>query len=333
MLVSPGMRITRLSLLHSLLAFALYTCSTGLASASEVVVLKSSHVAYYTQAVAGFRAQLPADVHIREYTLPESTTESREIGQSIRAGHPDLVYTVGLKAALLAKDEIPDIRVVFSHVLNPEQYGLPTGNMTGILMKIPLGQQLQAIKSLAPQARRIGVLYAGQQPPPAIQAAAQQGKPLGLRLIAMDVTASGTLAEALKTLLPQIDVLWLLPDHTVITEESVSLLLRATVDSRVPMFGFSKTLVQRGGLGALIIDPVEAGRQAGGTAMSLLGHSSTAGKGLVSPEHPRLVLNLSTAEYLGLTPAPEVIRMASQLFGGSGPFALQHDHKDMAPVP
>ena len=331
--------LSPIRLLHSLARMALfiwfgYGASATLAfdvQAAEIVVLKSSDVGYYSQAVQGFRHALPAHAHIVEYTLTEGVTDAREVGQSIRAGHPDLVLAVGLKAALTAKVEIPDLPVVFCLVLNPELHGLPAGNMTGILMKVPPSQQLESIKSVAPRARRIGVLYDEHQQAATISAAKHQAKLLGLQLIVSAVTKREEVPGALIALLPQIDLLWVLPDQTVITEESLPFLLESTFDAKIPLFGFSLTLVQRGALGALVIEPLDAGTQAGQLAAAILRDPANGGMRVIQPDRLKLVLNLNTAEYLGLTLAPDIVRMASRLYGGPGAFALQGNNKNFVP--
>lgn len=301
------------------------------AHAAEIVVLKSSDAGYYTQAVHGFRQTLSTHAHLVEYTLRDGVTAAREVGQSIRAAHPDLVLAVGLNAALTAKLEIPDLPVVFCLVLNPESHGLPAGNMTGVLMKIPHQQQLESIKNVAPRARRIGLLVGAAHNVGAITTATQQAKSLGLHLITSTVSNREQAPQALKTLLPQIDLLWLLPDPMVITEDLLSVLLASTFDAKIPLFGFSTTLVQRGALGALVIDPLDAGKQAGRLAAALLRAPSTTVTQLVQPDRTHLALNLNTADYLGLRPPPEIIHTASHLFGGSGVFAAEPDRN--APIP
>lgn len=299
--------------------------------AAEIVVLKSSDAGYYTQAVQGFRRALSAQAHMVEYTLREGGTDAREVGQSIRAGHPDLVLAVGLNAALAAKLEIPDLPVVFCLVLNPELHGLPAGNMAGVSMKIPHQQQLESIKRIAPGARRIGLLIGAAHNVGAITTATQQAKSLGLHLITATVSNREKVPEALKRLLPQIDLLWLLPDQMVITEELLPFLLESTFDAKIPLFGFSSTLVRRGALGALVIDPLDAGQQAGRLATTLLHTPSNTVTRLVQPDRTHLALNLNTADYLGLRPPPDIIQMASHLFGGPGAFAAEPDRKE--PIP
>jgi len=323
--------LPRLRLPLSLIALNLLALLASFGYAADIVVLKSSDVAYYSQAVQGFRTILSADIRIIEHTLSSSATNAREIGQSIRAEHPNLVLAVGLKAALTAKLEIPDIPVIFCQVLNPELHGLPTPNMTGVLMKVPPRKQLEVIKTLAPRARRIGVLFDSTHNASLIAAAIEQARDSGLQLITTSVSAKDKVGGALYALLPQVDLLWVIPDQTVVTEEFLPLVLDATFDARIPLFVFSSTLVQRGALGALVVDPAEAGQQAGRVATTLLRDPSSVRGKLIDPEHPKLVLNLNAAEHAGLAPTSEIVRSAALIYGGPGPFASDRPHVNPAP--
>ena len=249
----------------------------------------------------------------------------------IRAEHPDLVLTVGLKATLMAKAEIPDIPVLFCLVLNPESHGLPASNMTGISVKVPLAAQLDQIKRLTPQIRRIGLLHGAHQDASTIQTAKQHAKSLGIQLIAAGIEGPAQLPDALRALLSQAELLLLLPDQAVVTEESIPLLLNSTLDAKVPVFGFSSTLVQRGALGALVVEPQDIGEQAGRMVASLLQRPPAGGTRLLQPDHPRLALNLNTAEFLGFAPPPDMIRMATRVFGGPGAFASRQERLEVIP--
>ena len=54
----------------------------------------------------------------------------------------------------------------------------------------------------------------------------------------------------------KIDILWMLPDATVVTDETVELLLRFSFQHDVPMFSFSKKYVEVGAVASLDVDPV-----------------------------------------------------------------------------
>jgi putative ABC transport system substrate-binding protein len=121
--------------------------------------------------------------------------------------------------------------------------------------------------------------------------------------------------HALKTLLPTIDALWVIQDHTVLTEVSVPFVLNAALDAKMPIFTFSDTMIKQGALGGLVLQPRELGRQAGTQAIRLLHGDRTFLGSLIHPEQPHLVLNLRVAEHLGITAPAALVRIAATLYG------------------
>ena len=300
-------------------------------SAAEVAIFKSADVAYYNQAIQAFRETLPSDSAITEYNLKGNLVRGREIATSLRAAPPALVLAVGLKAALAAKLELVDTPVLFCLVLNPEMHGLPTPNMTGILMRVPPATQLASIQTLAPHVRRIGLLYDPSRSSELITESERAARKLGLQLITVPIENPSDVPGALRRVLSTIDLFWLLQDQTVITEDSMEFIVQATLEAKVPMFGFSPTLVQQGALGALVINARDIGRQAGHLATAILRGGSPSRHPPQDPAHPQLALNLNAAEYFGLGPSKEVLRLATLLYGGPGPVAQQEMTKNLIP--
>jgi len=118
--------------------------------AKNVAIISSGNLSVYQQAIAGFRSALPASIHVQEYVLGQPMIDDRTIGQQIRGADPDVVLAVGGKAALLAKIEIVDQPVVFCMVLNPDAFGLPAANMTGVLMTIKKKEPTDEKRSTPP---------------------------------------------------------------------------------------------------------------------------------------------------------------------------------------
>ncbi|MDH5642459.1 MAG: hypothetical protein OEY28_14305, partial [Nitrospira sp.] len=128
-------------------------------AAADIAILKSADLSYYNEAAEGFRTMLPSRTMVKEYNLGGSLSTGREITRTLRAAPPSLVFAIGLKATLAAKLELPDTPVVFTQVLTPELYELPTKRMTGIGVVVSPDQQLFSLHELLPHAKRIGLLY------------------------------------------------------------------------------------------------------------------------------------------------------------------------------
>lgn len=314
-----------------ILLLFLFTSLSGLAGAAEIAVLKSAGLPYYEQAVVGFKTGIPAITSIKEYNLNGQLAEGRQIAKSLRASPPDLIFAVGLKAAMAAKLEIVDTPVVFCMVLNPETHGLPLPNMTGIAVRPTAETQLAALRSVVPNRNRVGVLYDEEQSGGFIRQAHRVAKQQGLDLLAVAVQRPDEIPNAVRALLPKIDALWLIQDQTVVSESAISFFLESTLEAKVPLFTFSSTLVQQGALGALVMDPWTVGQQAAHLALARLSGQHASTGLLQTPERPQLALNMNSAEYLGLSLPPELIRLAGHLYGGPGTLARRPDHADLIP--
>ncbi len=282
--------------------------------ATEVVILKSSDIAAYNQAINGFKATLPAHMTLTEYDLQGDLEKGRKFARKIRASDPALVLAVGLKAAKSAQLEIVDIPVVYSMVLDPTKYGLTTPNMTGVLLEIPLERQLSAIHSALPEVRRIGALYDPAKTATTITEAQRLTKRDSIELIANPVSHEREVPAALRTILGSIGALWLVPDSTVLTDESLRFILNAALEQHVPVIGFSREFARSGALLCLSVNYSDIGRQAGQLARKILDGRLTMPVKPVSPERIDLSLNLKTARFLGIEIPKELENRADELY-------------------
>lgn len=301
----------------------------GTTHAAEIAVLKSADLPYYERAIAGFKADLSVTTSIKDYNLQGQLEQGRDIAKSLRASPPDLVLAVGLKAAMAAKLEIFDTPVVFCMVLNPDTYGLPTSNMTGVAVRTPAETQLSTLRSMMPDRSRIGILYDEAQSGDFIHDAVRAAKPLGLDLVAAAIQRPDEIPVALRKLLPKVDVLWLIQDQLIVSESAIPFFLDSTLNAKIPIFTFSSTLVQQGALGALVSDPWTVGQQAARIARARLKDPRVSEGQIEPPEHPQLALNLNSAEYLGIILTPDLIRLATHVFSGLGSIAKHPAHQDL----
>jgi putative ABC transport system substrate-binding protein len=221
---------------------------------------------------------------------------------------------VGLKAALVAKLEIVDVPVIYCMVLDPDKYDLHAPNMTGISLQIPIDRQFATMHSVLPRMKHIGVLYDPDKTGPIIEEARRVAKSLGLDLVERRVSSEKDLPATLREMISKVDALWLVPDSTILTEDSLRFVLATALDRNVPVIGFSSEFVRNGALVGLSVNSQDIGRQAGLMAKKILRGQSTASRAAVPPERVRFALNLKTAKFLGLTLPPEVIGRADELY-------------------
>src|SRR5690606_14616865 len=188
-----------------------------------------------------------------------------------------------LKAALAAKLEILDIPVIFCLVLNPEKYGLPADNMVGLSLDIPFQQHVKALQTLVPHVSRIGVLFDPNKTSAMQHQLIQDAKVMGIQIIAEPVELEQDVPIALNKLKNRIDALWLLPDSTVLTENTLDFLMSTTLEAHIPVVGFSAGLVHSGAVVATYSHYEDIGLQAAQLAQQLAEHPATLLLGTLTP--------------------------------------------------
>ena len=247
---------------HVALFFWLLFCPTT-ASATEIVLLKSSDIAAYNQALSGFKAALPSGIVLSEYDLQGDLEKGRKLARKIRASDPALVFAIGLKAAKAAQLEIVDIPVVYSMVLDPAKYGLNTPNMTGILLEVSIERQLATIRAVLPNVKHIGTLYDASKTAPLIEESKRLLKSNGIDLVPTQVTNERDVPSALRALLPSVRRIVARPRLHGLTDESLRFILNTALEERVPVIGFSREFARSGAFLCLSVNYGDIGRQAG----------------------------------------------------------------------
>ena len=109
-------------------------------------------------------------------------------------------------------------------------------------------------------------------------------------------------------------MLWLIPDSTVLTEDSLDFLLSTTLDAGIPVFGFSSGLVRSGVLAGLYINYSKVGKQVAGLAEELLKGESIPQGILLPPEQVSLAINRQIAQYLGIAVSPQLLADAEEVY-------------------
>jgi putative ABC transport system substrate-binding protein len=286
---------------------------TGPPKAQGIAVLKSFDIAPINQALAGFVAACPEP--ITTYELGGSTSDVRGIIGRIMAAPPKLILAIGPQAAQVAKAEVQGIPVVFLLVRNPRKYGLEGDNIAGISLDVPIEEQLAMYKSLLPTLQTLGVIYDPEKTGALVKEASEVAGKFGLRFLAAPVASQTEVPAALRSLLGKVTALWLLPDDTVVTPESLTFFLLTAFKQNLPVLTISDAFVEAGALASLSADYTDVGRQACQLSREMeTGRLHPAQASIVPPTKVHIAINLQTASQLGLVLPPGVVQSASKVY-------------------
>jgi putative ABC transport system substrate-binding protein len=235
---------------------------------------------------------------------------------------PQLIVCYGSEATLAAKQATTSVPVVMAISADPIGAGLaaslarPGGNVTGLSMQQPdmAGKYVQLLKTVAPQAKRIAVLLNPHDPTHPNRAdeiirAARSTDIEAFSVAALVVEQiGGAFAEMTSR---NADALIGLgtPLFTQARAEIVELAAR----QRLPALYDTSSFVAIGGLISYGADPNDLFRRAAYSVDRILKGTKPADLPIEQPTKFLLVINLKTANALGLTIPPMILARADEV--------------------
>jgi putative ABC transport system substrate-binding protein len=106
--------------------------------------------------------------------------------------------------------------------------------------------------------------------------------------------------QQLRSLLASADALLLVPDSTVLTNESIGFILETSLARRVPVIGFSPEFTRLGALLSLSVAYGEVGRETGVLAKRILDGDRKLPARPIPIDRLKITVNLKTARFLGI---------------------------------
>ncbi|UCD83250.1 MAG: ABC transporter substrate-binding protein [Deltaproteobacteria bacterium] len=278
------------------------------AGAEEVIIFKSGDFAAYDQAVAGFKAALTG-VEVSEENMKGDTETGEKIIGAIKTRTPRAILAVGTRALELSAKEIPDIPIVFCMVIEPEKLGLKGNNIAGVGMEVSPEKQISNFKSALPSLKSIGVVYNPENSDQRVKEGGRACQKLGMKLVGRTVGDPKEVPDAFRGLVGTVDAIWLLPDTTVLTKTSFSFILKTAMEEKIPLLGFSESLVKGGALMSFAVDYRSVGELAGSLVKKILAGTTPGTLALASPEG-EFAVNLNIADFLGIKIKEEIKQKA-----------------------
>jgi putative ABC transport system substrate-binding protein len=234
----------------------------------------------------------------------------------------DILVTPGENAARAAQQATHTIPIVLAAGSDPVGFGLvaslarPGGNLTGLsLMSLELeGKRLELLKEAVPTAARVGVLFN----PTSIGAVLQwreterAAQALGVQLHALEVRQADELEHAFATA-TSAGAGALIVLRSFVIESNRTRILQLAAESRLPVMWDLRAFVDDGGLMSYGPSMPDAWRRAATYVDKILNGATPGDLPIERPTKFELVLNLKTAQALGITMPPSLLLLADEV--------------------
>jgi len=272
----------------------------------SITAVLSGEYKEYKEALEGFKENLTKN-NI-QFTIHEEINKSNgyfdlKIIDRIKAKRPDLILALGTKAASNLNNYIDNIPIVFSMVLFPHIGNLAVNNkknITGVTLSIPVITQFTILKEIMPNLRTIGVIYTPGENSDLIKEAQNTAKILNINFIPADVTDEREFPTALQNLIRIVDVIWLIVDNAVNSDESRKYIILEGYKNNTPVMGPGKNYVGAGAAFAVSANYKDIGFQSGNLAVKILNGNNSSYKLYEHPSKVVLYVNERITDWFGI---------------------------------
>ncbi|AXK39561.1 ABC transporter substrate-binding protein [Crenobacter cavernae] len=242
-----------------------------------------------------------------------------QIARKFIGDKPDVIVAIATPSAQALVAATRSIPVVFTAVTDPVAAKLvkdwkPSGsNVTGVSDMLPLGPQVDLIKKVKPDARRVGMVYSPGEVNSVIvvkQLKAELAK-RGMSLVEAAAPRTVDIPSAAKSLIGKADVVYTSTDNNVVS--AYESLLRVAESAKLPLIAADTDSVKRGAVAAYGMNYYEMGRQTGKIVVRILKGEKP---GAIAPETGKslsLMVNTGAAEKQGVKLSPALVKEAKEV--------------------
>lgn len=201
-------------------------------------------------------------------------TIAQTIAKKFSSDKKNLIFAIGTPAAQGAFNATKKIPIMISAVTDPVKAELvktmekPETNVSGTSDYLPVEKQMDLIKKLVPNAKKIGFIYNTSEVNSEVQLNELKKVAKGYEIIPTGVTSTNEVNSAIVSLVRDIDVLYVPTDQLVVS--SMPIIVKNTLEAKIPIIAAEKGSVEAGALATVGINYYKLGYETGKMAVSVL---------------------------------------------------------------
>ncbi len=251
------------------------------------------------------------------------TATASTIADSYVSQKVDLICGIATPSAMSAYNSClnTDIPVIYTAVSDPvaaglaNEDGVPVGNITGTSDALAVTAQLEMIRKIMPDAKKIGIIYTTSETNSVSTIAEYQANAenYGFEIVVTGINQISEVELAAKDMVGKVDCITNLTDNTVVS--ALQTVLAAANEAGIPVFGSEVEQVKAGCVASMGLEYYELGKQTGVMAAKVLkGEAKASEMNFEVISEPSLYVNTAAAEKISLTLDSDFVNSAYQKF-------------------
>jgi len=255
-----------------------------------------------------------------EYQSAQGNTgTAAQIARKFVGDKPDVIVAIATPSAQAVVAATKTIPVIYSAVTDPVAAQLvkdwkPSGtNVSGVSDLLELNKQIELIKRVVPNAKRVGMVYnpGEANSTVVVQAMKQLLANAGMKLVEAAAPRSVDVGSAAKSLIGKVDVIYTNTDNNVVS--AYEALVKVGNDAKIPLVASDTDSVKRGAIAALGINYYDLGRQTGKLVVRILKGEKPGDIASATSSKLELFVNTTAAQKQGVTLSADLIQSAKTI--------------------
>src|SRR5690606_22206483 len=252
-------------------------------------------------------------------TAQGNTAIAAQIARKFVGDNPDVIVAIATPSAQAVVAATSSIPVVFSAVTDPVAAQLvpstePSGtNVTGVSDMLALEKQVELIKQVVPDAKRVGMVYNPGEAN-SVVVVEQMRKLLpeaGMSLVEATAARTVDVGAAARSLVGKVDVIYTSTDNNVVS--AYESLVKVGNDAKIPLIASDTDSVKRGAIAALGVNYKDLGLQTGEVVIRILKGEKPGDIASQTSENLELFVNKKAAAAQGVELDEGFVQSATQV--------------------
>ena len=246
-----------------------------------------------------------------------NTGTAAQIARKFIGDKADVLVGIATPTAQALVAGTRQIPVVFTAVTDPVQAQLTPSweasgtNVTGVSDVLELDKQIELIKEIVPEVKKIGMVYnPGEANSVAVVEAFKKLLPEhGLELVEAAAPRTVDVRNAALSLAGKVDVIY--TDNNVVS--AYEALAKVGNDTKTPLIASDTDSVKRGAIAALGVDYRDLGQQTGRIVVRILNGEAPGSIAPQTSENLQLFINVTAAEKQGVLLTEGLLLRATEI--------------------
>lgn len=228
----------------------------------------------------------------------------------------DVVIGIATPAAQGLAAATKNIPVIMGAISDPVGAKLvkdlkhPEGNVTGTSNQVPIKQTVELVKSLTPNAKTIGILYASSEDnsKSQVESFKKYAEKDGLNVVEYAVPSTNEINTTMSVMTGKVDAIWTPQDNTIAS--AFSTVISSANQAKIPVYTTVDTMVKEGGLASVAQSQYELGKATARSTVKVLKGKKVKDVPVDVIDDGTPTLNLKVAQDLNITIPDDVLKQS-----------------------